>query len=91
VGFRRFLSRSEPTPLARLAELGRADPHPHPPVPFAPRTTQSDAAPISDVAVDKTAAQSSVAESKKAEPSRRTPSYVWRSQRNRNGIFDMNF
>lgn len=107
MGLRKLLSRQPAAaedPLERLADLGRLEGEPSSPATGgypsrqkAPAKPQDGTAGVSLVAVGKKAEpvaepvpQISVAESKKAEP-RRTPLYIWRSQANRNSIFDMEF
>jgi hypothetical protein len=96
-GFRKFLGLPAKTPPSEPAELAPADGCP--PGPLAGPTTQGDAAPIRDVAVDKkvelVSEQSSrrredskarvfVAKPKReVEPPRSRAGYVWRSQASR--------
>ena len=88
MGLRSLLNRQavaeQPAqPLARLAELGRADtPTPTGVRAFAPLTTQADAAPVSDVGLDKKPELVELESQKKAEL-RRVPSYIWRSRASR--------
>jgi hypothetical protein len=86
VGFRRLLNRQTAAePLARLAELGRAET----PTPTSTRqirqlNASSDAAPMREACVDKMAEPVLVVVDRKEEAAPRSRSgYMWVSQRTR--------
>ena len=81
MGFRRLLNRAPAAedPLERFAELGREEAADHPPGLFPSAATESRAAPVVSVAVDK-------------EPvfrrEGRSPNYVWLSEKSRRARTD---
>jgi hypothetical protein len=90
-GFTRFLRLSRP---AALDELDEATPTPT--RQFADATTQGEAAPTCLASVDGMVVVGEKKTPVEVAPdplrvARRSPSYVWRSQANRNSIFDMEF